>query len=161
MEYVNKLLAHPEYLKMLKELETLETERIYCKHDLDHCLHAARIVYILNWEYQLGISKQAIYLWGLLHDMGRIEEYRNHTSHEVAGVCIARKLLTEIDCPKDLTEYVIKQIASHRQVPAENEGITEENVFWYGDKKSRNCYVCPTADNCNWDMGKRTNKILW
>jgi len=48
MERLNRILRHPLWKGALQQIEELESERIFCRHDLDHFLHVARIAYIEN-----------------------------------------------------------------------------------------------------------------
>ena len=77
---------------LLKDLKTLEDDRIYCRHNLTHFLDVARICYILCLENNIYISKDVIYsALTLLHDLGRAYEYKNGTPHDLASIDIAKK----------------------------------------------------------------------
>ena len=89
MYYVNQLISNRNYQKLIKQLEVLEKDRIFCKHGFEHGLDVARIAYIMNLEMKLGRDKEEIYLSALLHDIGRIEEYESGTNHQEAGAWVA------------------------------------------------------------------------
>ena len=104
MERVNKILNHPTYKTLLEELSRLEKDRFFCKHSLEHFLDVARIAYINVLERGLSYKKEIIYAIALLHDIGRVEEYKNGISHDIASVKIAEEILIEIN-EEDLNLY--------------------------------------------------------
>lgn len=150
MEFVEKLLAKTDYLKLVQSLELLETERQFCRHGLAHFLDVARIAWIQvleqngnspEWkgipadseegglqegftEEKMILYKEKIYLAALLHDLGRIAEYEKQVPHHQAGVEIAQRLLREIDYPEQETMEILKAIEGHRgsEKPAAGEG---------------------------------------
>ena len=75
MKYVEALLKNDMYLETLAQIQTAETDRIFCRHDFSHLLEVCRIAYIMNLEHNFGLEKEMIYLCGLLHDIGRAQEY--------------------------------------------------------------------------------------
>ncbi len=50
MKYTEKLLKHPEFLRIMKRVKTLEQNRIYCHHELEHSLDVARLAWITYLE---------------------------------------------------------------------------------------------------------------
>lgn len=161
MKYVEALLQNEKYLNAIKEIQRLEEKRVFCKHDFSHLLDVCRIAYIMNLEYNLGMDKETVYLCGLLHDIGRGMEYTTGIPHEEAGVVLAKDILKELECPAEMVEKILQEIGNHRSKPEEHSQITAENVFWYADKKARNCFLCATKDECNWPENKRTKSIIW
>lgn len=85
MEFVKKLLESVEYKNRLRKLKEMEQDRVYCRHDLDHFLHVARIACLLSVEQGLELDKEQVYLCALLHDLGRVEEYGAGISHAEAS----------------------------------------------------------------------------
>ena len=57
MEVVKKLLESVEYKNRLRKLKEMEQDRVYCRHDLDHFLHVARIACLLSVEQGLELDK--------------------------------------------------------------------------------------------------------
>ena len=57
MERIDRICRHPLWKESVAEIQRLEEERIYCKHDPAHYLDVARIAYIENLEKDRGISK--------------------------------------------------------------------------------------------------------
>lgn len=95
MERLNRILRHPLWKGALQQIEELESERIFCRHDLDHFLHVARIAYIENLEQSLDLSKEIIYAAALLHDIGRGLQYEKGIPHEEASAALAEGILTD------------------------------------------------------------------
>lgn len=50
MIYTDRVLKHPEFLRIMNRIKEQETERIYCHHELEHALDVARIAWILFLE---------------------------------------------------------------------------------------------------------------
>lgn len=161
MYYVEKLISNVHYQALMEQLEVLEKDRIYCKHGFSHGLDVARIAYIMNLEMNLGQDKEDIYLSALLHDIGRIEEYKNGTQHQEAGVAVARLLLNEIAYPIEKIEPILKRVREHGHLSLEQSQISEDNFFWFADKRARNCFACRQQESCNWAISKRTGTIEW
>lgn len=73
-----------EYQNLLSEIEDLEKERVYCKHDLAHFMDVARIASLIWIEEgsSVELNKDIIYAAALLHDIGRVIEYNEGISHD-------------------------------------------------------------------------------
>jgi len=161
MKYVEALLQNEQYLKLQQQIHELEEKRIFCKHDFSHLLDVCRIAYIMNLENHLGMDKEMVYLCGLLHDIGRGQEYLTGVSHEKAGVEVASVILEDIHCPLELKQRILKEIGSHRNKPEDMTKVTKDNLFYLADKKARNCFFCPANKECNWSEDKKTKTILY
>ena len=70
MERVNRILRHPLYQSLLRELREAEAERIFCGHDMEHFLAVARLAWIENLQEHSGIAREMIYAAALLQDRG-------------------------------------------------------------------------------------------
>ena len=81
MDKVNEILNNEKYKKYLVMLEELEKDRVFCKHGIEHSLDVARIAYIRVLELELPYSKEIIYAIALLHDIGRVLEYKENIPH--------------------------------------------------------------------------------
>lgn len=97
MERVNKILHSKKYKNYLQKNKSLEEDRIFCKHNLEHFLDTARITYIMCLEQGIKINKEVVYGLGLLHDIGRFMEYEQGIPHDKASAELARELLDEAD----------------------------------------------------------------
>lgn len=155
MENVNKILNHIKYKVLLNELNELEKDREYCKHNLEHFLDVARISYIDVLEKGLNYKKEVIYSIALLHDIGRVYEYNMGIDHHEASATIAGEILKDIDFLESDKNLVIKCIKEHRK-----ESLDElSKIIYKSDKLSRNCFNCSVYNDCYWDENKK-NKII-
>lgn len=155
MERVNRILNHPKYKELLEELTELEKDRVFCKHSLAHFLDVARIAYIQVLEKGLSYKKEIIYAIALLHDIGRVEEYKNGIDHDIASVKIAEDILIDLDFSKEDIDIIAKCIREHRI-----EGQDElSKIIYESDKSSRTCFTCKAAEFCKWPKDKKNNII--
>lgn len=158
MENTNIIMFNEEYVKLLNDLEEFERERTFCKHDLPHFLDVARICYIMVLEEGLDISKDLIYTTALLHDIGRIIQYRDGTDHDKASADIAEKLLPLTSFNEEEREMILDCIRKHR----EKQTSTPFNeIFYKADKLSRICFRCPAYDICYWSKEKKNHRITY
>lgn len=158
MKNTNKIFFSEKYQKILKELNYLEKDRIFCKHDLNHFLSVARISYILTLEAGLDISKDLIYTTALLHDIGRVSEYKTGREHDQASFELAKEFLIESDFNKDDKTLILGAIGNHRQ---DKGGDDFSAIFYKADKLSRPCLVCPAQQKCNWPKKKMNLEISY
>ena len=114
MEYLRRLIQETDYLERMKELETLEQDRKFCRHGLQHVLDVARLAWIKVLEEQQPVEKEQLYLTALLHDMGRIAEYRQGIPHHEAGIIMAINYLQQIGYPQEKCELIFEAIQEHR-----------------------------------------------
>lgn len=159
MERVNRILRHPEFQRHLRENEAAEVDRVFCHHDLAHCLDAARIAMIFNLREGLGISQDMIYGAALLHDIGRHEQCRVGTSHEEASAGIAPGILAECGYSPEEIREITEAIALHR-----DSGVRQRadlaGILYRADKASRACFACPSREECNWSEDKKNLEIV-
>lgn len=158
MENTNIIMFNEEYVKLLNELEEFERERPFCKHDLAHFLDVARICYIMVLEEGLDISKDLIYTTALLHDIGRIVQYRDGTDHDKASAEIAEKLLPLTSFNEEEREMILDCIRKHRE---KQESTPFNEIFYKADKLSRICFRCPAYDICYWSKEKKNHRITY
>ncbi len=180
MKFVEKIIKHPVYIEILKELEKLEEARIFCCHGLPHLMDVARIAYIYDLEQALNIEKEVIYLAALLHDIGRVKEYREGIPHEQASREMAEVFLKELQYPIEKIEIILTAIEGHRNKDVKEscfrdcvdikqeieKNLAEKSmseklrfVINMADKKSRNCFFCGAYEQCNWGEDKK-NKVV-
>lgn len=150
-------MDHPEFLDRLERLEELEKNRIFCRHGLEHLLDVCRIAYIQVLEEQLSFSMDVVYAAGLLHDIGRVEEYGGHMSHEEASALAAEKILPECGYTVQEQKIICEAIRNHRAEYSEKNLST---VLYRADKASRCCFACPSSGQCNWPEHKKNKGVL-
>ena len=182
MERVNRILKHKLYLEYIQRIKTWEQDRIFCKHDMVHFLDVCRLAEI-EWlelrlqeieEKQRGnsnalyskrmdakcslVSRELIYAAGLLHDIGRWQEYENGIRHEMASSKLAYEILEESGFGEEEIKEIILAISNHR-----NSVIKEEyslsGFLYRADKKCRACFCCEAEGECDWSVLKK-NLVL-
>ena len=77
MNRIDKIIQQPKYTDMLSHLQALETDRIFCRHDISHFMSVARLMWIEVLEQQLSVDREVVYAAALLHDIGRKEQFEN------------------------------------------------------------------------------------
>ena len=155
MNRVNKILNNERYKRLLEEISELEKERIFCKHSLAHFLDVARIAYIEVLEKQLNYNKEVIYAIALLHDIGRVSEYKEGIPHNIASTLIAKDILKNIDFTEEQESQIIKCIEEHRT--GSEDSLS--HIIYKSDKLSRNCYNCNAVKLCKWNDEKKNKGI--
>lgn len=156
MENTNLIYENHKYKKLLMELEEFEKDRIYCKHDFQHFIDVGRIMYILVLEEGLKYSKDMIYSTALLHDIGRVMEYRSGIDHDIASFDLAKEFLELTTFDEDEKNMILGAIANHRKLSTD----TYEKLFYRADKLSRPCHICPARASCKWDDEKKNMRIF-
>ena len=136
MERIDRMLAHSAFRSALEELESLEADRIFCRHSLEHLLGVARLMRIYNLEQGLGLAPELLYAAALLHDIGRGAQYTSGIPHEEAGVALAGPILEDCGAPSALGR-----------------------LLYRADKQSRPCFACPASDQCNWPEEKKNHSL--
>ena len=106
MDRVNQIWRHPVYQEHYKKIQELESERIFCRHTPEHFLDVARLMYIYALEEHLELPKELIYAAALLHDIGRAQQYQYNIPHDIAGVEIAREILTDLHFTEQEKELI-------------------------------------------------------
>lgn len=171
---IDALMLNNKFVSYMEQIKDKEIDREYCKHGIEHSLDVARISYIINLENSLGFDKEVIYGAALLHDIGRVCEYQNGTSHDKAGAMIAKELLTEVGFDNDDVELICEAIINHRESnKCNNEDCTQiiseedkqetysdlSGLLYKADKLSRNCFSCGVYDKCYWPEDLKNKKI--
>lgn len=155
MENFQIISQSKEYKKLLEELKELEKDRIYCRHNIEHFLDVARIMYIYVLEDRLDYSKDLVYTTALLHDIGRVLQYKEGLDHDIASHNIAKDLLELTDFSKEDKELILDTILKHREA---SEGEFQR-LFYRADKESRLCFNCPARSTCKWPE-ERKNMVI-
>lgn len=158
MKKINEILNNDKYQRYIKELEELEKDRIYCGHNMRHFLDVSRIAYILVLEKGLNYSKEVIYAIGLLHDIGRIEEYKNNICHDEASAVMAEEILKETSYTEEEITLILQAIRNHGNKDSEDELC---RIIYRSDKLSRNCFECTAISGCKWSDDKKNLGIKY
>ncbi|MBR5597484.1 MAG: HD domain-containing protein [Lachnospiraceae bacterium] len=175
MNRVNNILKNELFRVCLEKIKNYEQERIFCKHDICHFIDVCRIAENLWLEARIQMleenanasnrimrnknTKELIYAAGLLHDIGRWQEYENGTPHEIASSHIAPSILQQCGFDQEEIETINLAILNHR-----NKEIMNENNLsgwmYLADKKSRACFACESEALCNWSKEKKNLKLM-
>lgn len=158
MDRIDKILNHDLFIDCIKQIQTAEADRSFCRHDMAHFLDVARIAMILNLEEQIQIDKELIYGAALLHDIGRHVQYAKGTPHEQASAEIAPKILADCGFDKKETSVIIEAIRLHRTSDIETEGSLN-GILYRADKASRACFCCQVQPQCDWKHNKKNLHI--
>ena len=157
---VNKIISNIEYLSIVREIETLEKEREFCRHDMQHFISVARIAELLNIKEALDIDTELIYAAALLHDIGRAEEVKTGVRHEIESKRLAPRLIDAAGFDEHESEMILSAIANHRNkdvIADMNRPL--ESIIYRADKLSRNCFYCDAFDKCNKAYEKRNMEL--
>ena len=91
-----------------------------------------------------------------LHDIGRAQQYQYNIPHDIAGVEIAREILTDLHFTEQEKELILSSIGHHRKG---DSCSTLAALLYKADKQSRNCFLCSAASECYWSDDKKNMKI--
>jgi putative nucleotidyltransferase with HDIG domain len=152
MDRVNRILRHPTFRAALAQIEELERERPFCGHGLEHLLSVARLAHLYNIGEGHGVDLSLLYAAALLHDIGRGEQYLHGTPHAEAGARLADSILADCGFPEAERQRICAAIAAHRQEGGEEVLAA---LLHRADRKSRPCFLCTAADECNWPPERR------
>jgi uncharacterized protein len=156
---INVIIENHIFQSNLNNIEYLEKSREFCKHNMQHFLDVARIMYIMTLENTLDIPKHIIYATALLHDIGRGEEYENGTPHNTSSMIIAKNILQQCSYNKEETNEILEAIGGHRRDAEKLNSLS--HILYVCDKLSRNCANCKATDNCKWPVEKKNFKITY
>lgn len=157
MERVNRILKNPQYLSALEKIADCERERMFCKHDLDHFLSVARIMYIHSLENDLNLEKDIIYATSILHDIGRHIEYTDGIPHEIASLSLSEEILLESGFSEKEQSRILYAISKHN-LAKEEDKLT--NLLQWADHLSRNCFNCHARSKCKWSEEEKNMEVL-
>ena len=173
MEKVNEIFQNKKFISYAQEIKKIEQDRIFCKHGIEHSLDVARIAYIKVLENNLDFSKEVIYSIALLHDLGRVVEYKENIPHNKAGFKIAQEILSETNFSNKEKAQIINAILKHRGSLKYDDIYYKDNldkdeienilklseIILLSDKESRMCFNCKAEDKCYWDKEKKNFNI--
>ncbi|KUO50753.1 MAG: hypothetical protein APF76_15775 [Desulfitibacter sp. BRH_c19] len=166
---IKAILNHEEFKRRNKLIDVYEDERKFCLHNLQHFLDTARITYILileNNEYvklfpgkSINQVKELIYAAGLLHDLGRVEQYSDGVDHALASGRIAEPIMEDIGFSSQDIDIVCKAIGEHRKYNKSNSPFGKK--LYQGDKLSRQCQGCEAFDECKIELDYKQGKQIY
>lgn len=156
---INLIIENHSFQHNLRKIEDLEKNREFCRHDMQHFLDVARLMYIMSLENVLNIPRHMIYATALLHDIGRGQQYEKGTPHHIASVELAKNILKQ--CKYDTKEIhdILEAIGNHRNNTEELNSLS--HLLYKCDKLSRNCIHCKAIDGCKWPVEKKNLKITY
>jgi len=165
MKRVELLLKDALYIDYIKRNADEESIIKYCQHGLQHHIDVARIAYILVLEHNdfnyfvkdSGLSgklaaKECIYAAGLLHDIGKWNEYRTGMDHAAYGSKLTREILPRVFFNPTEVDLISTAIYEHRNISRDMSFLGER--IHRADNLSRVCSQCEERVNCT----KRGNK---
>lgn len=166
---IKAILNHEEFIKRNKLIDIYEKNREFCLHNLQHFLDTSRITYILvleNDQYKSLFPdkdteevKDLVYAAGLLHDLGRVEQYTEGTDHALVSSGIAKNIMEDIGfAPKDIN-IVCQAIGEHRKYSKDNSPFGKK--LYEGDKLSRQCKGCKAFDECKIELEYKEGKQIY
>ncbi len=147
MEFANKILSHPQYIRYLELNAAAEVQRRFCHHDLQHAVDVARVAYIVSLENGYGLDKDLVYSAALLHDIAKWKQYRDKSDHAEEGAALAEEILKDVGMDGKNTERILNAIRVHRTKGEKAETLS--TVLYAGDKACRLCGECGMLDECN------------
>lgn len=148
---VRAILNSPTYQDHLDKNSIEEKERPFCRHHFEHLLDVARITYILILEEgNPFISREMSYAAGLLHDIGRWNEYREAIDHAQYSAELAEPILEDAGFSKAETGLIKKAIAEHRLKDEPSIHRSPLSLaLSRADSYSRLCFSCEASRDCN------------
>lgn len=153
----NDIIINGDFVSRMARLKEIESDRAFCRHGLGHLLDVCRIAYINVLENNLPISKDVIYGAGLLHDIGRVEQYECGIEHDIASAQAAKAILTDCGYTEDDIKIICDAILSHRNDKCDN-GLGR--ILYMADKASRCCFNCAARNECSWPENKKNKGVF-
>lgn len=154
---VERLLYNGQFQELMGELEELERNRVFCRHGWEHCMAVARAAALLNEERCLGYSREMLYALALVHDIGRVQQYKDGTPHEEAGARIAGELLPLCGFEAGEVKKMVDAILEHRSDREGENGLSQ--LLMEADKRTRLCFACGVRESCNWQAQRQNFTI--
>ena len=157
MSRIDRIIQNPQYVDTLKRLQVLETDRIFCRHDISHFMSVARLMWIEVLEQQLPVDREVVYAAALLHDIGRVAQMEHGIPHEQASAEFAQQILPDAGFNEEELNEVTAAILSHRKDCSVSE---LGKILYQADKRSRDCWCCSASNLCNWPEEKKNKGIF-
>lgn len=154
----NRILNHDLFIRCMKQIEAVEAQRRFCRHNMAHFLDVARLAMLLNTTENLGVEEELVYAAALLHDIGRHIQYENGTPHELASAKLAPDILRDCGFDANETAVIVEAIRAHRKKEAASEPNLN-GLLYRADKMSRSCFACEAEGECDWKTGKKNLRL--
>lgn len=158
MERINCILSNYEYISYLDKNKANEKDRIFCHHNIIHFLDVCRIAWIINLEEQLNLNKEIVYAVGLLHDIGRWQEYEMNISHEIASANLAENILNKCEFTEEEKNLILTAIKNHRTKKNTDD---LSRIIYTADKVSRPCFNCTAIGKCKKFQNNEKPKLVY
>lgn len=191
MKRVDAILTDPSFIKRIDAIEEGESDRIFCKHGMDHILSVARIAYELYMELYIDWLDNEWHHTDMVKD-----ETINEMNDDIERNFWNKEYMKEIIYSTALLHDIgrcskYEETMSHREAgPIIARPILERIGFSYGeigniceaiklhgtvpkdegslagilyraDKLSRLCFRCPSKDECDWDDEKKNSTLKY
>jgi len=166
MKRVDLLITDEFYTQYLQRNVEEEKEPKFCQHDFRHHLDVARIAYILVLEHndlnyfiqEHGLAgrlaaKEVIYAAGLLHDIGKWQEYKAGVDHASFGAKLAREILPRAFFNPHEVELIARAVYEHRNICSTMTFLGER--LHRADNLARICNKCEYNADCPKKRHKR------
>lgn len=157
MKRIDRIFNNDKFKNYIRVIEEKETDRIYCRHGIDHLLDVARLAYIFALEDKADVSKELIYAAALLHDIGRADVDNEGIDHHKLSCRYAEDIIIEAGFDDSEAEEIIEAISLHNSDKAEKNGL--DLYIYRADKVSRDCYNCKAIDTCYWKPEEKNMNI--
>ena len=158
MERIEAILRHPRFQKEYGLLRAAEAGRPFCRHDMEHLLSVARLMYLYSLEEQSGLPQELLYAAALLHDIGRYAQLSQGIPHHEAGADMAGEILPACGFSPEETMQIQGAILSHRAAGGKDQLAA---YLYRADKQSRLCFACAAERDCNWPEEKKNLRIIY
>ncbi len=147
MERIEKILKNKQFQKYIQENSIKEKDRKFCPHDLEHLISVARIAYLIIIEQDKSFARDVVYAAGLLHDIGRWEEYETGKDHAQASAELSVEILTKSGFTGKEREEIVKAVEEHRGKNGDNLSFLGK-ILHQADMLSRPCWQCKARGEC-------------
>lgn len=153
------IINHPLYQECMDKIKKDEMDRIFCKHDFQHCQEVAKICEDILKRSNNLVNLDIIYAAAYLHDIGRSKMNETGMSHELESAKISDVILRETGFNEAEIDEIKNAILMHRSKTSILNGITIlGKALQQADKLSRHCYCCMAYQDCNWPEEKKNKQ---
>lgn len=158
MQRVFKIMRDAAYRHFLQENARREAERRFCRHDPVHLKQVARLAWQLVQKVGVDrllkaagcadwrVARELVYAAGLLHDIGRWQEYDSGTDHALAGAELAVDILQRAGFGETEQQIICRAIREHRRGGPQASLLGQ--ALCLADDLSRPCRQCAARREC-------------
>lgn len=150
------ILSDLKFKTAMTQIESLEKNRKFCCHSIEHSLDVARIAYIISLENNLGIDKDIIYATALLHDIGRS---KGGDDHDVSSAEIAEEIMKKCGYDENSIDLAVNAILHHRDKSDTAESLRD--IISIADKECRQCWNCDAYAECRWRNEDKNRTVTY